>query len=621
MIKRYPEEWEDFIQVAKEFLINFTNSYNVVYAVSGEDVQEDTIGTYLSFLDYTKIDRISQHRSEISNNLMLELVQRVDTSETTCEIIHHRFLGEWLNEYPSYIRSLIMTMDNNESIEDLMFKFYDDIGYKYLNFTTRDNLSAIIHDELELTEEIVKEHFKEYNIVKNIYYLLYFEYYIYYLKDLCNDYLNNNNISLIDACYSVVITSIDLNEGLVEYIDLGIASFTAIKIRHLSAILSILTDSQYIINLTNPLYGLGKTYLHIQPIVFDKFRVVPLYRLIYPNENRTITQIFRYFKVDLVKTKEDVSLNLCNRFFYKSFQDTIGLHNVWYSNLWPRLTKRLNDMVTLNMMAPLNYIVTGVDKYGLQNTEFFAYYRYFTLAYMNTIKYENNPFPNRDDASVFETIFSILESCRIMTDDYYNFYKGLYDVECLDLCKCLEEHFSLKELSEFLFGKFLVNNTIEKEASDLYWELSRRIDSKKPYHPDRLGRIWVDPLLQITKDTVERLQDGDLYTSYPLKSYESEWYSVKVRKVFEKAALDSLWHWYKLKMDEKALFNEVRISEIYDSYLNCPKDSDIYLYNTSDNLILRILTIYLLMIPQEERSYINIEMKKRLMKMSLGIQH
>lgn len=211
-MKRYPDEWDEFIKTADQFLEGLITSGRLVLQPGSNDYIEDYIDVLWSeFIQYKELQR-----GKISSNLIKDLMLRTDKSISDREILNNRYLGNiWDNHY-SYLRGLIINMDINDTLEDLMVKFYDDIGYKYFPYIDKSNIHSIINDQPELTEEFIS-HVQQYNVFLNVYYLITLEYYIYYLKDLYLNYFNTlQDISIADACDYALFINTELNDGITE---------------------------------------------------------------------------------------------------------------------------------------------------------------------------------------------------------------------------------------------------------------------------------------------------------------------------------------------------------------------------------------------------------------------
>lgn len=366
--------------------------------------------------------------------------------------------------------------------------------------------------------------------------------------------------------------------------------------------------------------------LHLQPIVFDAFKYFPPHTVSFLNsmERDEVEYTFQFFTYEN-KTVPDLD----NIFVYNNSEDTIGLHNFWYSNLYSQVTKWLNTLVTVNMMAPLNYIIRDIDAYDIENTKFFISYSVFTLAYINTIDSILNTDYTQKGENIFEIGFSLIESCRLINDNYYNYYKDWYLGRFVDIYKAIFKPLSFsfldnnkidKSKRDLTFKRFFVDNSIHIKESRFLLNAREAISCNKEYIPQTLKELWVNTWIDNCNESfMNYVENSEVLADHTIKLYDTNWGSRNIASIVENALLDSLWALYYrgLNREEDGI---IFIEDVYATYLESQADTEVAIKYSGECLLIKIMLLYLLTIPVEERRYNkDYEIQNRYMEMNLGL--
>lgn len=572
MIDTCLSEYQSFIEDA-ECLFNsyYKISHGTQLTIEGF-LQKETVGTGY----YIKPD---------TNSLHYKLFSNYTNSNISDEEVYYYRLNNFENKIDSkyealtFIQYLIHNKKEDESLHDILQKALIELN-DYVGVSKKPEIFIDI-----------------------IYLLLQLEYYCYNLDIICDRFINKQKeLSVKDALSYSIITNIKLTQGLYTYTTEGYNTIEC-QFLHLTCLLGILQDKID--------YRIFKDFketvkLIPQPLVFDKFKLVPINNFslqvdekVYMSE---LSEVFYYSKREIVISQEP--------FIYSTIEDTIGMHNIWYFNIAPNISSAFNLKLTRNLLPILNAITTGntlnqdqeVIDYMNQMKSIENNCCVFVLAALKSI--ENNiDFIICDDITI--KAFILLECCRLMTSDIYNFYYKLYNY------RYNEEFFNLEGILKSILEVDLESISDTYFALTLKEELTTHETEKYFYTSHFVGKS--SPALSVECMIKEYwLLGASKDKQYYISLLDNEWGYEYIQSTVEKVILEIIWDMYK-----EDQLNIKDYSNAYRDYI-CNNDLYIELDTNEDSFYIKLLTLYLISGPVPHYKD-NIEIQNRYMEMSLGL--
>ncbi len=421
-----------------------------------------------------------------------------------------------------------------------------------------------------------------------------------------------------------IFKCIELSEGIPMDVPKNMFKYLNLRLIHLVNIIDVLMQNRLLMRYFNKCTNNPATIqgsiddllpFHLQPIVFDKFKYITLQDLYNRGDiGNAYLNILNSLMNDECGFSDHVRY-VCDfdhsmlTFIYNNFEDTIGIHNLWYSYVVPKLSQVLNLKVYLYTMTWLNYTVTGKMNYS--DLLYQDNLIHLSLAYIKTLmvdKYTNLDQMDMNKKGKVTFVYTILESCRQITDEYYDYYKDNYGAYFINLDKevtdCLKftklTPVDIKDRGELAFHDDIYSNAETYSQTSFY-----------------LGvYIW----LSTYDDSVYSEEDlVEVCTNHPLKLVSTQWHSNKIATLIDEVCLKTFIYFYEGYRD--VLINNyssvlIEIGELYPAQENI----DIYLDAEEKGLFMKIMLLYLLSIPLECRKYSNLpEIKRKLMIMGLGL--
>lgn len=583
-MRRHTKEWREIINKAERlFDICYCNLSERTPIMLDKILQKETTG-------------MEEDPTIDATSLFYILVGNYTNPQVSDKEIFEYRLGNFNNdmdyryEAQTYIQYLICTKKEDESFEDLFYKCLMEIEYLLPGFVDENIKSAINMRKQEKNLEPVEL------LLRFIYMFIQLEYYCYYLDILSIQVINKQKeLSVKDAFAYSIVTNIRLTKGLFSYAEEGYKVMQT-QLLHLTCLLDIVQNTNEY-HLSSSFKGITK--LNVQPIVFNTFKFVKGRNLCYPNAEERL-YIERYSQVFYCDEAELLVLH--KPFVYSTFEDTVGLHNLWFNDISKSLCKVFITKLTANLLPTLNLLTTDYSIYDCQDV-YINECKYlldncsvFVLAYLRTM----TDYTNRTLYNFGMRVFLILECCRLITKEVYDFYRNLYGYSDIENYMCLE-HLVKGYLDRFFtaYNQDTISHYLDDYKLSVY-----HISNSNPeklnvdrYLSKLAGDIWFNNISENSQYYIHILDSG--------------WGYEHISKIVSKVLLDFVWRRYQNG------YSYVDCANVYYEYIY-NDDACISVDAVKDSFFMKIITVYLLSISDRQRRD-DIEITTRYMEMSLGL--